>query len=343
MEILPYSTVEAFDALESEWNSLLRASANDQIFLTWEWQSTWWDAYAPGELWLLAVRHDDGQLVGIAPWFIHTLPDDQRLIRSVGCVDVTDYLDAIVHQEHQHAVYEALANYLATNTDKFDRLDLCNVPETSPLLSGFGDALQASGLMVEITQQEVCPVVDLPDDFADYVQGLDKKQRHELRRKMRKIEGLGDDMAWYIVDESHSLDDEIAQFLDLMRNASAEKTEFLEDKQNVQFFQQVVPKMQAKGWLQMAFMQCQGEYAAAYINFIYNNRVLVYNSGLNPAVSGGLSPGIVLLAYLIRVAIGEQRTHYDFLRGNETYKYHLGGKDTRVFNLIAWQPQEAEA
>ena len=31
-----------FSALKPEWNDLLHRSAYDTLFLTWQWQSTWW-------------------------------------------------------------------------------------------------------------------------------------------------------------------------------------------------------------------------------------------------------------------------------------------------------------
>ncbi|MCD4684469.1 MAG: GNAT family N-acetyltransferase, partial [Anaerolineae bacterium] len=82
-----------------------------------------------------------------------------------------------------------------------------------------------------------------------------------------------------------------------------------------------------------AFMTAGGEPAAAYLNFVYNNGVLVYNSGLNPGAHGHLSPGIVLLARLIELAINEGRSVFDFLRGDEQYKYDMGGQNTQIVQL----------
>jgi CelD/BcsL family acetyltransferase involved in cellulose biosynthesis len=85
------------------------------------------------------------------------------------------------------------------------------------------------------------------------------------------------------------------------------------------------------GRLQLAFLEVEGQRAAAYLNFVYDNKVLVYNSGLDPARFSYLSPGVVLMARLIERAISEKRSVFDFLQGNEEYKYRLGGKDTRVY------------
>lgn len=314
---------------------LLQQSTDDLIFLTWEWQSAWWASYSPGELWVLAVYTDENVLVGIAPWFIETQASGERVVRSVGCVEVTDYLSVIVHVDHTVEVYTAIADYLQSHTDQFDVLSLCNIPSTSELLKGFREILEARDVSVEVVLQEVCPVITLPDTFPEYVQNLDKKQRHELRRKMRKIDGLGADVSWYIVGKDDDLEAEMRNFLALMRSASEEKGVFLDDPQNVVFFERVVPLMQQNGWLQLSFIKLQDEYAAAYLSFSYNNRLLVYNSGLDATVGGTLSPGIVLLGYLIRDAIAARYTHFDFLRGDEEYKYQMGAENTEIMNLTA--------
>jgi CelD/BcsL family acetyltransferase involved in cellulose biosynthesis len=113
------------------------------------------------------------------------------------------------------------------------------------------------------------------------------------------------------------------------------KAKFLEDPQNMAFFRAIAPITAACGWLQLTFLTVDGVPAAGYLNFDYNNRILVYNSGLLPEGYAHLSPGIVLLTYNIRYAIEHGRKAFDFLRGNEEYKYRMGGVDQPVMALEA--------
>ena len=330
MNITLYESASLFDDWCAEWGELLADSAANQIFLTCEWQAAWWKAYHPGEIWILVLRDDDGQWLGIAPWFRATDDDGTRVIRTIGCVDVTDYLDIIARHGYEDAVYEALAAWLAGHTGDFDVIQLCNIPESSRALERFPSFAREHGLAANVRLQEVCPIVALPDRFEDYLASLDKKNRHELRRKLRRAAGQVD---WYIVGPDHDLDAEMARFLTLMAASSPDKTVFLEDTQNQDFFRLMVPEMAERGWLQLAFLTVNGNPAAAYLNFDYLNRILVYNSGLNPDDHGSLSPGIILLARLIEHAISHRRREFDFLRGDESYKYHMGGQDTKVFQI----------
>ena len=333
MEITAYRDASAFDVLREGWNPLLQRAPMNHVFYTWEWQKTWWDAYCPGELLILAC-HRQGELVGIAPLFV-TETEGERKARIIGCVDVTDYLDFIVDQAVLANVYAAFVDHLATRRDDFDSLDFCNIPFDSPTRQILPGLLSERGFRTNVEQQEVCPIIDLPEDWNAYLSMLDKKQRHELRRKIRRIQGSDKAVDWYIVNGCHDLEEEVSHFVRLMAASDPEKATFLRNKCNLRFFQSVVPLLQECGWLQMNFLTVDDERAAAYINFVYGDRVMVYNSGHDHDDFADLSPGIVLLAYNIRHAIEQGFQTYDFLRGDEPYKYRMGGRDNPVMNIRA--------
>ena len=333
MELIAYRDESAFDILASHWNGLLARAPMDRIFYTWEWQKTWWAAYQPGELLVLVCRDGDS-LTGIAPLFV-TESDMGRSVQIIGCVDVTDYLDLIVDQAHLPGVYAAFADYFAARRADYDVLDLCNIPDDSPTKDILPSLLAERGFDTVVEQQEVCPVIELPINWGGYLSSLDKKQRHEVRRKIRRAQGDDRAIDWYIVNGQHNLQEEIAQFVRLMAASDPDKERFLQDERNLRFFQAIVPMLQERGWLQMNFLTVDEARAASYINFVYGNRVMVYNSGLDHQDYGDLSPGIVLLAYNIRYAIEQGYQFYDFLRGDEAYKYRMGGRDTAVLNIRA--------
>jgi CelD/BcsL family acetyltransferase involved in cellulose biosynthesis len=328
-----YDSIEGFDALRAEWNGLVKRSPTDTVFLTWEWQKHWWGAYQPGELRIIAARDEVGTLIGIAPLFIDTTDPAERVLRAVGCIDVTDYVDLIADSEHWNAAMVAFAGAMTAMSGQYDRINLCNLRTDSPTLTSLRACLEACGCATDIADQEVCPAISLNGSWDGYLEALDKKQRHELRRKMR-IAHADEDLTWRVV----SLDDDLAanltDFTRLMAQSSHDKAEFLQNPQHVAFFMSVMPDMMANGWLQLAFLDYQGEPVAAYLNFLYEGRVMVYNSGLNPS-HGQLSPGIVLLCHLIRWAAENNMHTFDFLRGNEEYKYRMGAVDQKLVMLKA--------
>jgi len=126
---------------------------------------------------------------------------------------------------------------------------------------------------------------------------------------------------------------EVDCFLDLMARSAPAKAAFLTPTMRA-FFHDLAVAANEAGWLQLAFLELAGQKLAAYFNFVYNNRVLVYNSGLDGSADPGLGAGIILTAFLIRRAVEEGREAYDFLRGDERYKYRFGGVDVPVHRLV---------
>ena len=330
-----HSSAEIFAQLQPEWNALVQRSASNRIFSTLEWQAAWWEAFNPGPLQLLTLRDEAQRLLAIAPLFIDREANGDRVLSLVGCKEVTDYLDFIVDRDHFQSVLTRIADWLAAESSRFDRIEFCNIPAASPGLAALPDLLRARSFEVEVRQEDVCPVLRLPGSWSDYVASLEKKQRHELRRKLRRAQGNAQKFDWYHVGPEHNLDKEMSHFLALMAASDPDKQRFLEDPGNLSFFRNIAAVMLERGWLRLNFLTIAGERAAAYLNFTYNDEMLVYNSGLLPHAYGHLSPGIVLLAWNIRHAIESGMRVFDFLQGDETYKHQMGGRDEAVFNLYA--------
>jgi CelD/BcsL family acetyltransferase involved in cellulose biosynthesis len=325
-----------FSALRPEWNDLLHRSPYDTLFLTWEWQSTWWKHLGEGELLLLGFRAGDGgRLVGVAPLF-KTNDDGKSVLFVNGCRDVSDYLDLILESGHEEPVYHALLDYLENEAPDWDLVDLCNIPQNSQTFVRLRELAHDRGYQTQVEVEDVCPIIDLPSSWDDYLMMLDKKQRHEIRRKLRKADNETT-TRFIIVGPDHDLEAEIQDFIDLHQKSTPEKDKFM-DPQMQAFFFEVSHALQQQGWLQLAFIEMDGIKAASLLNFDYGDRILVYNSGYDPTQFYHLSPGIVVTARCIEHAISLGRREFDFLRGDEVYKYRFGAQDTEVRRLLIARP-----
>jgi CelD/BcsL family acetyltransferase involved in cellulose biosynthesis len=332
LSVNAYQDVRGFKELAGEWNGLLHRSAADMVFLTLEFQRVWWRYLGEGDLRIVTVR-DDGELIGIVPLFSTTDSAGQRVLAIVGGVEVADYLDLIAARGCEREVYAALLDHLTwSEASDWDVLDLCNVHQDSPTLALLPALAETRGWSISVTKEDVCPIVQLPGSWDEYLQMLDKKHRHELRRKLRRAEAH-ERLRWYIVGSAHDLNAEVEAFLDLMAASAPDKETFLTPQMR-SFFRELAHVMNDAGWLQLVFLEVEGQRAAAYFNFVYDNRVLVYNSGLDWQSFPHLSTGIVLAAYNIRHAIEHERDAFDFMQGDERYKYHLGGQDVEVRRLV---------
>lgn len=333
MQLEIISAREHFDALGKEWNQLLVHSASHVPFLRHEYLRAWWSTlgggeWSHGDLCLVAARHPDGVLFGVAPLFFTINLDGEAALMFLGSIEISDYLDVICRREDVETfISAALDRLMEADVPDWHVLDLHNILEDSPTLLALEAAAKSRGLKYIQEKNYHCPYISLPGDWETYLAGIDKKQRHEIRRKIRRAESADLPVRWYIVDDESSLDDEIEAFFDLMVQ-DADKQAFLTDTMRAQMRRAVWAAFREK-WLQLAFLEVGGEKAAGYLNFDYGNHIWVYNSGIDYQF-GSYSPGWVLLGYLLQWANEQERQAFDFMRGNEDYKYRFGANDRFV-------------
>ena len=318
---------ETFKKLAPQWNELLAESIANVPFLRHEYLRGWWASLGGGE-WdagelAIITAERDGALVGIAPLF----QNEARLL-FLGSIEISDFLDFIVREADLKEFLGGLLDFLASHaTLAWSALDLHNLVEDSPALPVLKTAAEARGWNFAQETLQPAPFVALPETFDQYLASLKKKQRHEVRRKIRRAEGDEREVSWFIVDDPEKLDKNIEACCQLMAQ-DPEKQAFLTQTMKSQMKAAIHAGFEA-GWLQLAFLEVDGEKAAGYLNFDYGNRIWVYNSGLDMKFRD-LSPGWVLLGYLLEWAIENGRSEFDFMRGDERYKYKFGGVDRFV-------------
>ena len=341
MEFTLYRSFKDLEPLAIEWNTLLNECYTHVPFLRHEFLHTWWETRGGGE-WpnadlVVITARQDGNLVGVAPLFSAKNRDGVPALLLLGSIEISDYLDLIVSPKDLPVFIPGLLDFLGSSgpaglstpapeagSQPWKVLDWHNLPESSPTLPVLKIETEKRGWNFAQNQTYHAPSIPLPGDFELYLSGIDKKQRHEIRRKMRRAQESGNDLRWYIVSDGSKLEAEVEAFLGMMAQ-EPDKEKFLTEA----MCQQIQLSCRAafeNGWLQLAFLEVDGQKAAGYINFDYLNRIWVYNSGIERRYME-LSPGWVLLGHLLQWANENKRTEFDFMRGDEEYKYRFGGVD----------------
>lgn len=336
MKTTIYTNTTDFEALSEEWTNLITRATDSPFFMEHRYQLTWWRYLGNDDLVLITVRTDEGQLVGVVPLYGHTNDAGQRQLSLVGCVDISDYLDLLIDPAHLAPVHEALLECLASEAVAWDKLYLCSLPHQSSTPTQFADQARQRGWQAEVTQQEVCPVLTLADSWDDYLAGIDKKQRHEIRRKIRKIKREAD-INWYTVESPEAVAPVIDVFFELHQKSDPNKEDFWDDRM-LGFFRTFIQQAAEAGWLKMYFLEVNNRHSAVMLCFDYKNEFLLYNSGYDPD-DARLSTGIVLTSFTIQDAIRLGRHRYDFLRGDEIYKFRFGAEAEPVYDVEIYRPQ----
>ncbi len=239
MQLSLFRDWKELENLAEEWNDLLACcSASHVPFLRYEYLRAWWKRLGGGEwaqadLCTIVARGDGDLLVGIAPLFLSRNSDGVQAFHLLGSVEISDYLDFIVRQPEIPVFVDSLMKYMADDRSDIHAqfpdwqiLDLYNLPETSPTLPCLKAAAEKLGWEYNQQQLQPCPYILLPEDWETYLSGIDKKQRHEIRRKMRRCEDYPSPVRWYFVESEAALEAEMEGFFSLMAQ-DPEKDSFL--------------------------------------------------------------------------------------------------------------------
>lgn len=323
MKIQTLPDLEALD--EGRWNALLTASAQPSVFMTWQWQAAWLRAFGGGHsLQVLAGSDATESLVALLP--LHEA--EPGLWRIVGGVDVSDYLDLIAVAGREEEVWDALLQHRAADRSAWH---LRGIRAESPTAQRVPGLAPAHGLSAAVEREERCPVLRLPESWDAYLATLSGKDRHELRRKMRKLEAELPDVRVASVTGGPAWDDALSRFLRLHRFSRTGKSKFMDEAME-RFFRDALGALAGAGWVRLWFLESAGAPVASFICTEYGPSVGLYNSGFDPA-HARLAPGIVLLGHVIRDAIERRFPVFDFLRGEEPYKYAFGPAPTDLLSV----------
>lgn len=255
----------------------------------------------------LVAGYDDGEgVLASTPDALIPLRVVDGTVRFAGDSEVTDY-----HSPRGDGTEALIADLAADPPAPAFVLDSLPEEAAKPLVAG----LTGAGWRVETSVHEVCAVLSLPDSFDEYLAAIGKKERHEVRRKRRRFE----EVAGPVRHETHTGTGwAFAEFLRLHRLAEGDKGTFM-TAERTDFFADLAT---LDGW-RFDLLRTGDSAAAAVFGYADSTGYYLYNSGYDPDLAGA-SPGVVLLGSMIETSISERRPLFDFLKGDETYKFRLG-------------------
>ncbi len=278
-------------------------------------------------------EHDSAEAVTLAvgdpPHGIAALARDADGTFRFAGGELTDEQDVVAPAGQERAVAHAVGRWIAGEAQRRVRLEF--VPEDGPTLEVMAAALAERGYNVERSRLITSPRLALTGDFETYVQGLGKKERHELRRKIRRLENATQASFRWATDAERGAT--LDRFFALHRLSRGEKADFMTPDVE-RFFRDVADTLGPLGRLRLGVLRAHDEDAAVLFAFAYRGTLALYNAAYDPALAS-LSIGIVGHAWAIREAIRERFDTYDLLRGDEPYKYDLGATDRWLGRLEA--------
>ncbi|MFP4082229.1 MAG: GNAT family N-acetyltransferase [Candidatus Aminicenantes bacterium] len=328
MEVEAVHDFRNFQKIGREWNGLLASSEENSVFLTHQWFCTWWKCFSEGKsLQVLLFKDGAGKLVATAP-----LMKEKNTLRFMASREVTDYCDFIVCKGMARELYGHLMDFLEDRYRHTEKIVLLNIKSRSSTLDFLPRLASKYNFSCSSYASEVAPLLELPSSYEEFLKLLARKNRHELRRKIRRINEL-DGVKMLRITGQKNLTEAVESFIRLHRKSSSSKQAFWEKKGVACFFRELLFQFSSKGWVEMNSLMYKEDIMASLITFLYQDRILFYNIAYNTEYAQ-YSPGIYLFDWNIKNAILQGRKTADFLRGREKYKYYLGAKDSKICTLI---------
>ena len=359
--------VSIADVSRETWDAAAARNPWATPFSGWAFQRAWWDAYGANahEETLVLRRADapaDAEPVAIVP-LMHrheVEPSDavtHTRMRHGADLDLTpvaptatailfgasyhaDYATMLAAAEDMPAVATAVVGYLAEASDRrpWDVVDLrrlrCGDPAADALAEAIGAREIAEGWTLDVEREDVSPVATLPigADIEAYLATLGKKERHEIRRKVRRAEGVGP----VRLDDSPDPLADLETFIELHQKKWGDDGLFPDTPGGAQsrvLFRRLFELHGPDGPLRLSFLSVADRRIAAGIHFDLGDGYLYYNAGVDPAARD-LSPGVIMIYRLVERALAAGVRRLDFLRGNEPYKYEWGAVDEPIQRIL---------
>jgi CelD/BcsL family acetyltransferase involved in cellulose biosynthesis len=354
------------DIPQGTWDALAARTPWATPFSGWAFQRAWWDAYganAHDETLIVCADGTAGDNpIAIVP-LMHrheVEPTDSAThttIRHGTTVELTsvdpgatafffgasyhaDYATILAAPADLPVIAAALADHLVDTASRrrWDAVDLRRLrwgdPANDALAVALGAREIAEGWILNIEREDVCPVVTLPVgvDIEGYLATLGKKERHEIRRKVRRAEAAGE----IRLDDSNDPSADLEAFIELHQKRWGELGLFPDTPGGAQsrtFMRRLFELNGADGPLRLTFLTIGGRRIAAGVHFETADGYLYYNAGMDPDARD-LSPGVVMVYAYVRRAIEAGVRRLDFLRGDEPYKYEWGAVDEPIQRLL---------
>jgi|GEM_PF-947067 len=312
-----------FNLIENAWKKLREQLKINVPFLYWEWQKTWDEIFKSKNLSIFEII-ENNNTIGIC-----SLKIESNIARWSCGEEVSDYLDILSSDKDNKQIWIEIINNLRNK--KIKRIELRNLMQSSKSITSLQEISNKLNLAITINKEDVVPFILLPSTFEEYLKILDRKDRHELRRKIRRFNN--EVKNWKILKSNKdNLEKDCDNFFSLFKKGNIKKKNFL-SKEMEQFFCKVFFEMEKNNLLDFSILMIENKIAAETISFTNADTLYLYNQTTNLKFYH-LSPGLILNKFLIEESIIKKRKIYDFMQGSERYKYQLGAKDNFVYKIV---------
>ena len=329
-------SMDTWEEISDSWNKLLQQSRSDTIFLTWEWLYTWGKRYLGKDrsLFILVV-YENNEITGIAPWYINSFkygPFRLRQIEFLGCPEAgSDYVDVFTREKKEKEIAQLIYHYLFHEIScKWDLIMLRSIPSRSLFLLNFLQEIKKNRKYYEIQDDAFCPFLFLPRKWEEFNNGLSQSRRRRSTYDMNVLnrEGKVNYQTFQPMNEAIPLERFIALYKERWGNSKEEFCSFL---------QEITFRSSGKKWVNIDLLSVNGKDVAGLFLLKYQDTSFMYLMAVDTNYNKKISVGHVITSMSIENSISNGFLIYDFLKGEEEYKFYWAKEGNKSLNLFTCQ------
>lgn len=333
----------SFERLKADWDEVYDTDPDAQFFLSWTWMSQW-IPMLPGPWFILAARPEEGaRYVAFFPLRWRLKEDDKtgfyNEISMTGnyAADYTGFVCKPEFEDHAIGAYARHFKRLNWRRINLDYIRMTGSRQRA-FLSNFSDKRFETRGLSRINKRDnidnlICPAVSLPGDWDSYLAACtSSNMRQKLRRFLRQIEA---DQSFRIThSDGETLERDLKILLKFwVAKWGHRKGDRLQTILRSNF--NMLKRCGEVGHLLLPMLWRGDQPLGGLASLIdpQKKTILFYLAGRDESFNDP-PPGLVLHAHSIKHAIGQGFTTYDFLRGNEAYKYSFGAKERPISCMV---------
>jgi CelD/BcsL family acetyltransferase involved in cellulose biosynthesis len=328
--------MDGWRSISRDWSNLLARSNAVTYFLSWEWLFSWAEICmsADRQLFILAFYEKDS-LIGVAPFYLLKRKSGIFFVRELRFLGTpesgSDYLDVLTQKGREKEISTALYAYLhGEGRTCWDQLLLSDMRADSLFLLHFMNRLDEEGRYVELKRGAYCPVTQLPDTedglYSMLSPGWRKKFKQDMRVSKRDYE------VSHVVFDGSEVEGQLEAFFQMYEEKGGWPGEQLHS-----ILKKLLKKYDGNIPFQLDYLFFDGKPLAALFHFKFNQIVSMYLMAVDKQCNPKISIGNLLVGYSIKNAISSGFKQYDFLKGDERYKFHWSNSGHCTLQLNVWQ------
>ena len=305
------SKTAEFNAMQADWDLLVDRMEVPSPFLSWDWNSAWWETFGGRRQMRVAVLREAEQVVGIAPFYRMRYGPVRPLVPFGWPDRLTEQMEPIIPEGDRNQLHSVLSDWML----KEHGMGLAPGLDRSSALR-FGERALRDDVYFDWRL--------LPPRWDELLDGLHRSMRGNIRYYPRLLERSGHKLSFRVADDADGVRGALSTLFVLhTARANAPTGERHRDRLSEpprrEFLHRLAAVLPAQGAMKVGILEVDGTDVAAQLWFERNGTIFLHYSGYEPEWSR-FSVAMVVTSEIIRIGVERGMRRVEFLRGTKQFK-----------------------